>query len=426
MLKIIKENQLKLQNFAQNRAIIPENIKTYTQAIINDIIKNKDAAIIKYARKWDKTDLTRMGFKTSVEAIQKAYDRLEKKDTLYIKTIKKIIKRLQNFHQHQIEKDIIVTNNADEITGQLIRPIEKVMLYVPCMDIFYPSSLLMNLVPAQCAGVKHIYITTPMRNNKPIMDEILAILYLLDIKEIYHLGSIWAIAAFAYGTENIPSVYKILGPGGIYISAAKALVRDVVDIDMIAGPSEVLIIADKNNNPEYIALDMLAQAEHDSLASAFLLTDSSNLAKKVDLKIQSLLKKYKNKSAEESIRNNGLCVIVKNIPEAFRISNTLAPEHLEILLPAPDKFLPLVQNAGSIFLGPYTPEAVGDYFAGPNHILPTMGTAKFMSQRGVYDFVKHTGFTYFSKKKLIESKKYICKIADVENLKFHSLSVKLR
>lgn len=426
MLEILSEKEFDLKAFIHKRTGIPEDIKNSVRDIINDIIRNKDQALIEYCRTFDKTDLLKTGYKTGWNEIKKAFNRLQKKDPFYIRTIKEIIKRLTHFHQHQIENDMIVSNNADEITGQLIRPIEKVMLYVPGMNIFYPSSLLMNVIPAQCAGVKNIYVTTPVRNNEPVKDEILAILYLLNIKEIFHLGSAWAIAAFAYGTKNIPGVYKILGPGNIYVSAAKSLVRDVVDVDMIAGPSEVLIIADKNNNPEYIALDMLAQAEHDALATAILITDSIELARKIELKIKYLLNKYKSKTAEESIRNNGLVILIKNILNAFKIANEIAPEHLEILLPDPGKYLPLVRNAGSVFLGPYTPEAVGDYFAGPNHILPTMGTAKFSSQRGVYDFIKRTGVTYFSEKKLKESKKYICKIAEVEKLKFHSLSVKLR
>lgn len=426
MLKIIDYKKFNLNNFLKNRITPSEEIENQVKSIINNIQKFKDKALLDYCRKFDKTDLLKTGIKTEASQIKKAYKRICKKDPFFIETINKIIDRIKKFHLNQVEKHFISDTDKDDITGQIINPIEKILIYIPGGNAFYPSTLLMNVIPAQCAGVKKIYITTPLKNNKTIKDELLAALYLLNIKEIYHIGGAHAIAAFTYGTKNIPEVYKIFGPGNIYVTLAKKMVYGKVAIDMIAGPSEILIIADKGANPEYIALDMLAQAEHDTMAASLLVTDSKPLALKVKIKINFFLKKYKNKLAEKSISNNGAVIIVKDIIQAFTLSNRLAPEHLEILLPEPMKYLSKVKNAGSVFLGEYTPEAVGDYFAGPNHTLPTMGTAKFHSQLGVYDFIKKTGFTYFSKEKLKENKKYISKMAEIENLKFHSLSVKLR
>ncbi|MBU1076596.1 MAG: histidinol dehydrogenase, partial [Spirochaetes bacterium] len=370
--------------------------------------------------------LSKAGFKTGWDEVKKAYNRVFKKDPFYIETVNTITERIRKFHKNQVEHHFISGGNKNDITGQMINPIEKILIYVPGGNAFYPSTLLMNVIPAQCAGVKNIYVTTPMKNNNPVQDEILAVLYLLNIKQIYHIGGAQAIGAFTFGTSSIPRVYKIFGPGNIYVTLAKKMVFGMVDIDMIAGPTEVLIIADKKANPDYIALDMLAQAEHDSLAASLLVTDSRVLAQKVRERTAYFLKKYKSSTAEESIKKNGMAIIIKDIKKAFDLANKIAPEHLEILLDDPLQYLTKVKNAGSVFLGEYTPEAVGDYYAGPNHTLPTMGTAKFFSQLGVYDFIKRTGFTFFTKETFLAGKKYILKIAEKEKLKFHALSVKYR
>lgn len=426
MLRILKDREFNLNSFLKKRALFPTQIENHVKKIINNIQKNGDKAVSQYCRNFDKTDIIKTGFKTTELEINKAYHRIFKKDPFYIQTIKKIIIRIKDFHDNQVENKFIHLKNKDEVTGQLINPIEKILIYTPGGNAFYPSSILMNVIPAQCAGTKNIYITTPIKYNRPVQDELLAVLYLLKIKEIYHIGGAHGIAAFTFGTKQIPKVEKIFGPGNIYVTMAKKMVYGYVDIDMIAGPTEILIIADKNSNPEYIALDMLAQAEHDPLAISILITNSLNTAEQAKLKIEYFLKKYRSNIAEESIKKNGMALIVKDINRAFELSNEIAPEHLEILLPDPMKYLTLVRNAGSVFLGEWTPVSVGDYFAGPNHVLPTMGTAKFSSQLGVYDFIKRTGFTFFSKKKLNESKKYIFKIADMEKLEYHSISVKLR
>ena len=426
MLKSLKDKEFNRDSFLQNRTGFPTVIENQVKKIINNIWKNSDKALIQYCKKFDKTDLAKTGFYTGKEKIKKAYNNVLKNDPFFIKTIEKIIKRIRAFHKNQVEKKFIHTKKSHEITGQLVTPIERVLIYMPGGNAIYPSTLLMNVIPARCAGVKNIYVTTPLKENKPIPDEILAVLYLLNIERVYHAGGAHAAAAFAYGTKKIPKVHKICGPGNIYVTMAKKLLYGTVDIDMIAGPSEVLIIADKKSNPEHIALDMLAQAEHDPMASSLLITDSIKLAGEVELKVKHLLKKYRSDIAKRSINKNGMVIIVNNINRAFEISNEIAPEHLEILLDSPIKYLPKIKNAGSIFLGEYTPVTVGDYFAGPNHTLPTMGTAKFYSQLGVYDFIKRTGFTYFSEKKLKESGKYIIKMAETEKLKYHRLSVKLR
>ncbi len=426
MLKTVDYKKFDIEKFIDNRKNVSSQIEQKVKVIINNVQKNKDKAIKEYCKKLDNTDIQKTGLQTNYNEIKKGYNRVLKKDPFFIETLNVIIKRIKKFHQKQVENKFVLTKNKDEVIGQIINPIEKILIYLPGGNAFYPSTIIMNVIPAQCAGVKNIYITTPVKDNKKVKDEILSVLYLLNIKSIYHIGGAHAIAAFTYGTKKIPKVYKIFGPGNIYVTLAKKTVYGIVGIDMIAGPTEILIIADKKADPKLIALDMLAQAEHDVMAASILITDSKSLAQNVKIEISELLKKFKSNIAEKSIKKNGIIIIIDKIINSFNLSNQIAPEHLEILLHKPMKFLSKVKNAGSVFLGEYTPEAVGDYFAGPNHTLPTMGTAKFYSQLGVYDFFKKTGFTYFSKKKLLENKKYITKIADIENLKFHSLSVKLR
>ncbi len=425
MLKIYPANQFNLQEYLSQRTKSISVKEKKVKNIIENVLQFKDQALLRYAQQWDHSDLKKVGFKTTSAQIKTAFQRMIKKDPEYIKTIKTIITRLERFHKYQIEKGFVVVQNKDEILGQMIIPIEKILVYLPGGNTIYPSTLLMNLVPAKLAGVKHIYITTPLKNNQPIFDEILSILYLMDIPEIYHVGGAHGIAGFTFGTDKLPKVYKIVGPGNDYIVLAKKLLFGSIAIDMPAGPSEVVIIADKTANPEYIALDLLSQAEHIPMAPSILITDSLSLAHTVNKKIELLLHKFGDNNIKKAILSCFI-LVVKNKQEAFNISNEIAPEHLEIFLPNPKKYLPLIKNAGSVFLGEYSPTAIGDYYSGTNHTLPTLSSAKSFSQLGVYDFIKHTSYTYFSKNQLFESKKYIKKIADIEKFKFHSLSVLLR
>ncbi|MBN1898571.1 MAG: histidinol dehydrogenase [Spirochaetes bacterium] len=426
MLKIIDHKDFNPESLRQLAKYDMTSIEERVSSIINDVRKNKDQALFRYALGFDKTDLTRFGLKEKKSNFEKAYKKYLKNDPFFIESLKKSIDRIKKFHNSQKECGFLLRDDADgiEITGQIVTPIENVGIYIPGGKALYPSTIIMNVIPARIAGVKNIYITTPVINNKPVPDEILATLHLLNIRHLFKIGGAHAIAAFAYGTQSIPRVDKICGPGNIYVTMAKKLVFGDVDIDMIAGPTEVVIIADETSNPEHIALDLLSQAEHDEMATSILITPSKSLAGKVRKSLNTLLNKYKNPIAMESIKTHGKAVIVDSLHKAFKISNTIAPEHLEIMLDSPFKYLPLVKNAGCIFLGSYSPESAGDYIAGPNHTLPTMGSARFYSQLGVYHFIKRIGIVHLSKEKLAHLQPFISKMAQKEKLLFHSLSAK--
>ncbi len=405
----------------------PQNyikIERQVKEIINKVKQEKDEAIKFYAYKFDNTDLNKTGFKLTQEEIERAYKKVKKNRPELIESLKLSIERIKEFHKNQLEKSFILTKEG-EVLGQIINPIEKVLIYVPGGKAVYPSTLIMNAIPALIAGVKEIYITSPAKENK--INEILpATAFLLGLNRFYIIGGAHAIAGFAYGTETLPAVDKICGPGNIYVTIAKRFVYGDVDIDMIAGPTEVVIIADKNSNPLFIACDLLSQAEHDEMARPILITSDKSIADKVEVEINRLLEKYKNSIARKSIEKNGLIILTDSVERSFEIANKIAPEHLEILIEEPMKYLPLVQNAGSVFLGEYTPESFGDYIGGPNHTLPTMGTARFFSPLGVYDFIKRTSFMYVSKNKFKKLYSHISNIAETEKLFFHSLSAKIR
>ncbi len=426
MLEILKQNKFNFRAYKQKRSIDYPKFEAEVRRIIEAVKIKKDKAVYSFASEFDNTDLRKIGIKERQENFEKAYKRYLKKDKKFIIAIKKSIDRVREFHQSQKEKSFFLTENKDGIAikGQMVIPIDRVAIYIPGGKAVYPSTLIMNVVPAQIAGVNNVYVTTPVKNNQPMSDEILVTMYLLGEKNLFKIGGAHSIAAFTYGTQTIPAVDKIVGPGNIYVAIAKKMVYGEVDIDMIAGPTEVLIISDGKVKPEYAAIDLLAQAEHDEMATPILITTSEKFAKDVDNVLKKILKKYKSRIAEQSIKKNGFAVIVKKLEDAFNISNKIAPEHLEIMLENPFEYLPMVKNAGSIFLGEYSPESVGDYIAGPNHTLPTMGTARFYSQLGVYHFVKRTGITYFSNKRLNDLSQYVSKIAEKEKLKFHALSVK--
>ena len=314
-----------------------------------------------------------------------------------------------------------------KITGQLINPIEKVGIYIPGGKSPYPSTVLMNAIPAKIAGVEDLIMITPPGKNGEIMDNILAAAKIAGVDRIFKVGGAQGIAALAYGTETIPKVYKITGPGNIYVALAKKQVYGTVDIDMIAGPSEILIIADDTANPRYIAADLLSQAEHDELASSILITPNEKLAeavsKEVDIQLAELVKRD---IAEKSLENYGRIIITKDLNEAIDIANDIAPEHLEIMVSEPFLYINAIKNAGAIFVGENTPEPLGDYYAGPNHTLPTNGTAKFSSPLSVDDFIKKTSVIYYSKEALKEVKDTILEISESEGLTAHSNSIKIR
>lgn len=398
----------------------PGNVEETVKKIIADVIKNGDRAVIRYTEKFDSLKVKYLRIKTS--EIARYADKADKK---IVKHLELAAKRIKTFHEMQKEESWFLTEDKT-ILGQIVRPLERVGAYVPGGKASYPSTVLMNVIPAQVAGVKEIVVCVPTPGNA-INPYVMAAIKMLGIKEVYRIGGAQAIAAMAYGTETIKSVDKIVGPGNIYVATAKKLVFGEVDIDMIAGPSEVLIIADKTADPVFIAADLLSQAEHDELASSILITNSKAVAEAVRKELAKQLSELKRKAiAERSIRKYGAIIVTKDLKEAVRISDEIAPEHLEIMTEKPGELLKSIKNAGAIFLGKWTPEPLGDYMAGPNHTLPTGGTARFFSPLGVYDFMKRSSVLSFSKEGFMKLAKPVMAIAEIEGLTAHGNTIKVR
>lgn len=399
--------------------VSPE-IEQRVDAILGDVKINGDGAVLKYTKAFDRLNTKRL--RILPKEISK-YAAMADKEVL--KALKIAAKRIRAFHEKQKEKSWSFYENG-VLLGQVIRPIERVGVYVPGGKASYPSTVLMNVIPAQVAGVKEIAVCVPAPGGE-INANVMAAISLLGIKEVYRIGGAQAVAAMAYGTKTVRKVYKIVGPGNIYVATAKKKVFGFVDIDMIAGPSEILIIADNSANPVFAAADLLSQAEHDELASSVLITDSKILADAVKKELQSRLDMLKRKEiALKSIENYGAIIITKDIKTAVRISNDIAPEHLEVMTKNPDKLLPIINNAGAIFLGEWTPEALGDYAAGPNHTLPTGSTARFSSPLGVYDFIKRSSLLSFTEKGFRRLAKTVRTIADAEGLEAHGNTIRVR
>lgn len=398
----------------------PGNVEKTVKKIIADVIKKGDRAVIRYTEKFDSLKIKELRIKPS--EIARYADKADKK---MVKHLELAAKRIKTFHEMQKEESWFLTEDKT-ILGQIVRPLERVGAYVPGGKASYPSTVLMNVIPAQVAGVKEIVVCVPTPRNE-INPYVMAAVKMLGIKEVYRIGGAQAIAAMAYGTETIKSVDKIVGPGNIYVATAKKLVFGEVDIDMIAGPSEVLIIADKTADPVFIAADLLSQAEHDELASSILITNSKAVAEVVRKELAKQLSELKRKAiAEKSIRKHGAILVTKDLKEAVRISNEIAPEHLEIMTEKPGELLNSIKNAGAIFLGKWTPEPLGDYIAGPNHTLPTGGTARFFSPLGVYDFMKRSSVLSFSKKGFMKLAEAVLNIAEIEGLSAHADTIKVR
>ena len=399
--------------------VSPE-IEQRVGAILEDVKINGDGAVLKYTKAFDRLKTKRL--RILPKEISK-YAATADKEVL--KALKIAAKRIRAFQKKQKEKSWSFYENG-ALLGQVIRPIERVGVYVPGGKASYPSTVLMNVIPAQVAGVKEIAVCVPAPGGK-INANVMAAIHLLGIKEVYRIGGAQAVAAMAYGTKTVRKVDKIVGPGNIYVATAKKKVFGLVDIDMIAGPSEILIIADNSANPVFAAADLLRQAEHDELASSVLITDSKILADAVEKELQSRLDMLKRKEiALKSIENYGAIIITKDIKTAVRISNDIAPEHLEVMTKNPDKLLPIISNAGAIFLGEWTPEALGDYAAGPNHTLPTGSTARFSSPLGVYDFIKRSSLLSFTEKGFRRLAKTVRTIADAEGLEAHGNTIRVR
>lgn len=410
----------KLKKRAENPS--QEVINTVT-AILEDVKNNGDKALLEYTEKFDKVKLTKDTLEMSKEDLEKAAQGVDKE--LY-ETMLKSAQNIRKYHEKQLRQTFFDTQNTDKCVGMRITPVAKAGIYVPGGSAAYPSSVLMNCIPAKVAGVKEIIMTTPLRDGK-IPAAVACAALISGVDRVFLCGGAQAIAALAYGTETIPQVDVIAGPGNIYVATAKRLVYGTVSIDMIAGPSEVLVVADKDANPEYIAADLLSQAEHDVLASSVLVTDSTELAEKVSQCLEKQLNNLDRKDiASRSIENFGAAIVCENIQDAFDLANSIAPEHLEVLTQNPFADLSKVKNAGSIFLGEFSPEPLGDYFAGPNHVLPTNGTARFSSPLSVDTFVKKSGVIYYTQKGLCEYKDDIQRFANSEGLSAHANSVKIR
>lgn len=423
MIKVINYKECKsLDDILLRSQFSYDDVNEKVKAILEDVKQNGDNALKKYAKMFDNADIENI--EATEKEIEEAYNRVDEK---FKETLKLAYNNIEKFHKKQLRNSFITNEEDGIVMGQIVNPIEKVGVYIPGGTAVYPSTVLMNVIPAKVAGVNEIILVSPPNKEGKINDNILAAAKIAGVNKIFKTGGAQAIAALSYGTESIPKVYKIVGPGNIYVAMAKRLVYGEVSIDMVAGPSEVLIIADETANPIHIASDMLAQAEHDKLASSILITTSEYIAEKVKEELYKQLEKLSRKDiAAESIENNGRIIITETIDEAVYISNEIAPEHLEISIKEPFSVLSKIKNAGSIFLGDYTPEALGDYLSGANHVIPTSGTAKFASPLSVDDFIKKSYITYYTKEALEKVKDNIINFAEHESLEAHANSVKVR
>lgn len=428
MLKelIYKGNYEELENKLHTRKTeISEEVNKAVSEIINNVRENGDDALKEYCTKFDGFHVSRKD--DFIVSKQEIMDAITKVGPEIMKILERTKDQITEYHKNQIEKSWTMYKDNGVVMGQLVRPIATVALYVPGGTATYPSTVMMNAVPAKLAGVEDLYIITPVKKDGKVSDVILAAAYVAGITKIYKCGGAQGVAAAAYGTDTITKADKIVGPGNIFVATAKKLCYGVVDIDMIAGPSEILIVADENANPKYIAADLMSQAEHDKLASAILITTSKELVKNVDEELVRQVEDLPRKDIiKSSLDNYGGAVIVDSIKEGINLSNKIAPEHLEVLVDNPLEQLPNIKNAGSIFLGEYTPEPLGDYMSGTNHVLPTGGTAKFYSALGVYDFIKHSAFSYYPQAVLGTFKDDIMKFAHLEGLDAHANSIKVR
>ncbi|MBQ7047761.1 MAG: histidinol dehydrogenase [Clostridia bacterium] len=403
---------------------VPESaaVDEIVKGIIEDVKANGDNALYEYARRFDRAELDSLA--VSEEEINEA---VSATDSYFIETLQNAKANIEEYHKKQLKSGYEIKKDGGIVIGQRVLPLEKVGIYVPGGTASYPSTVLMNAIPAKIANVKEIIMVTPPNKDGKIEKEILAAAKIAGVDKIFKIGGAGAVAALAYGSESVPAVDKIVGPGNVFVATAKRMVFGKVAIDMVAGPSEVLVIADDSANPVYVAADLLSQAEHDKLSSSVLITDSADLAEKVskELEVQIPLLS-RAEIARTSIDNNGKIIVTANIDEAIRLANEYAPEHLELAVDEPFKLLPSVLNAGSVFLGHYTPEPMGDYFAGPNHTLPTSGTARFASPLGVDDFIKRTSYLYYTEDELKKVSDRVADFAEREGLTAHAKSITVR
>ena len=421
MIKIMKYGEVSPEEiFARGKTSF--DVADIVTDIIDTVKKNGDKALFEYCEKFDKVALSSL--EVSAEEIEEAFQLVEPK---FIEILEKAAKNIRTFHEKQVRNSFIISEQDGVITGQKVTPIEKVGLYVPGGTAAYPSTVLMDSIPAKIAGCEEICITTPPSANGKVNPVILAAAKIAGVDRIFKIGGAQAVAALAYGTETVPKVDKIVGPGNAFVAEAKRQVFGLVSIDMIAGPSEILVIADGNSDARFVAADLLSQAEHDKMASAVLVTDSEDLAQKVSDELERQLALLpREEIARTSIDNNGKIIIADNLTDVIDVANEIAPEHLELCVDNPFDYLDKIKNAGSIFMGRYCPESLGDYFAGPNHTLPTSGTARFSSPLSVDDFVKKSQYTYYTKEALSKVADDVAFFAEKEGLSAHARSATIR
>lgn len=421
MIKIYKYGEVSNNEiFARNNPT--GDVSSIVKDIIENVIKNGDKALKEYSLRFDGAEIESLEV-TDAE-IEEAFNTVEPE---FIRILKDAAENIKEFHSAQKKNSFIINDKEGVVIGQKVLPIEKVGLYVPGGTAAYPSTVLMDSIPAKIAGCKEICITTPPLKNGKVNPVILAAAKIAGVDRIFKVGGAQAIAALAYGTQTVTKVDKIVGPGNAFVAEAKRQVFGQVDIDMIAGPSEILVVADKNSNADYVAADLLSQAEHDKNASAVLVTESMEFALKVQTSVEEQLTKLSRfEIARESIDNNGKIIVAPDIKYAIDIANEIAPEHLELVVDNPFDILDRVKNAGSVFMGRYCPEALGDYFAGPNHTLPTGGTARFSSPLSVDDFVKKMQYSYYTQSALERVAKDVAYFANKEGLQAHANSAVIR
>lgn len=421
MIRILPYSETNMQEiFAR---VTPEmDVRSIVKQIIRDVIARGDAALFEYCERFDRAKLTSLEVTAAEldEAMQKVQPEL-------IRILEKAATNIRKFHQSQVRNSYIINDSDGVVMGQKIVPMDRVGIYVPGGTAAYPSTVLMDSIPAKIAGCGEIVMVTPPGKDGKINPAILAAAKIAGIDRIFKLGGAQAVAALAYGTESVPKVDKIVGPGNAFVAEAKRQVFGQVAIDMIAGPSEILVVADGTANPAYVAADLLSQAEHDKLASAVLVTDSMELAQRVQQEIEKQLEDLVRKEiARASIDNNGKIIVADTLDAAIEIANAIAPEHLELCVDNPFDYLDQIRHAGSIFMGKYCPEALGDYMAGPNHTLPTSGTARFSSPLSVDDFVKKSQYTYYTPAALKKIARDVAYFAETEGLTGHARSAVIR
>ena len=405
----------------------PNNYGKFESAVAEILAKVKsegDEALFAYTKQFDKVEINKDTIRVTEEEIKEAYDTI---DPALLDVIRKALVNIRTYHEKQIQNSWFTSTTNGTMLGQKVTPLNRVGVYVPGGKAVYPSSVLMNIVPAKVAGVPHIVMTTPPGKDGKVCASTLVAAREAGANEIYKVGGAQAVGALAYGTESIPKVDKIVGPGNIFVALAKKAVYGYVSIDSIAGPSEILVLADETANPRYVAADLLSQAEHDELACAILITTSREFADKVDQEVKGFVEVLSRKEIiQKSLDNFGYILIAEDMDEAIEAANEIAPEHMEIVTANPFEDMMKVKNAGAIFIGEYSSEPLGDYFAGPNHVLPTNGTAKFFSALSVDDFIKKSSIVYYSKAALRDIHKDIVQFATSEQLTAHANSIAVR